>query len=133
MVQHSDSDFDKALRLASSLSEILESEFDALRRSDLDTFEALQTDKLTILQDLASTEVVTAISETSLSAASTQFDLLNDSLNNCKIKFQRNDLLINKKIESVKAALNTLRHGSNSQPLELYDKLGIIKNDRGIR
>jgi len=119
-------DAEKALRLASTLETILDREFDVLKSSNLDEFESLQPEKLTILQDLTHTHAVSCFDiNDSRHSYKSMADLV-EVMESCKNKFQRNDLLINKKIETVKSALNTLRNGSDNRPLELYDKLGML-------
>ena len=119
-------DAEKALRLASTLEAILDKEFDVLKDSDLDQFESLQPEKLTILQDLTHTQAVSAFYDNDFHHSHKSMADLIEVMESCKNKFQRNDLLINKKIETVKSALNTLRNGSDNRPLELYDKLGML-------
>lgn len=119
-------DVEKAMRLALTLETILEREFDVLKHSDLDQFESLQPEKLTILQDLTHTQAVSSFYDTDSHRSLKGMADLIEVMESCKNKFQRNDLLINKKIETVKSALNTLRNGADNRPLELYDKLGML-------
>lgn len=119
-------DVEKAMRLALTLETILEREFDVLKHSDLDQFESLQPEKLTILQDLTHTQAVSSFYDTDSHQSLKGMADLIEVMESCKNKFQRNDLLINKKIETVKSALNTLRNGADNRPLELYDKLGML-------
>lgn len=121
-------DLERAARLARTLDELLDSEFAALRSSDIDSFERLQNEKITIIQDLSNTEALVSLGESVETQQDTGLDVLLDALSKCKEKFQRNELLINKKIEAIKGALHTLRNTSSIQSVELYNKLGKLKS-----
>lgn len=121
-------DLEKAGRLARTLDELLDSEFAALRSSDIDSFERLQTEKVNIIQDLSNTEALVSLGKSAETHQDTGLDVLIDALGTCKEKFQRNELLINKKIEAIKGALHTLRSTSSTQSVELYNKLGKLKS-----
>lgn len=117
-------DLEKATRFARTLDELLDSEFAALRSSDIDSFERLQNEKIAIIQDLSNTEALVSLGKSVETHQDTGLDVLIDALSTCKEKFQRNELLINKKIEVIKGALHTLRNTSSIQSVELYNKLG---------
>ena len=121
-------DLEKAVRLAHTLDELLDSEFAALRSSDIDSFEQLQNEKIITIRDLSNTKALVSIGGSVETHQDTGLDVLLVALSKCKNKFQRNELLINKKIEAIKGALHTLRNTSSLQSVELYDKLGKLKS-----
>ena len=118
-----------AKNLATTLEEVLDAEFDALKSSDMQSFEKIQKEKELIIQDLNQLDLPAKL-ETTGAHPNLALDQTLEILLHCKQKFQRNELLVQKKLESVKSALHVLKTGSSQQPLELYTKLGTLKSQK---
>jgi flagellar biosynthesis/type III secretory pathway chaperone len=123
-------DLQKARRLASSLKSVLDAEFEALKNSDTDKFESLQADKLNLLEDLSHTEAIALLETEDWRLAHQELNELADEMNLCRDKFHRNEILVRSKLDSIKAALNTLRGSSDASSVELYNKLGMLGKRR---
>jgi hypothetical protein len=53
----------------------------------------------------------------------------------CKESHRRNEILVTRRLDSIKSALNTLTGQNKEEELEMYDRLGKIsqkKNSKGI-
>jgi flagellar biosynthesis/type III secretory pathway chaperone len=118
------------------LESILTDEFEAIKLQKLDAFEALQQEKVILLNQLATSGAVQDPTQ------QTDPNLLNELANNplwgeiteglerCKKAHQRNELLIAKQLEAIKGALSTLQDQDPAGTLELYTKLGRVKSSR---
>tara|TARA_B100000963_G_scaffold360481_1_gene391526 strand:- start:4824 stop:5222 length:399 start_codon:yes stop_codon:yes gene_type:complete len=121
-----------AIRFANELHKLLEREFEALRLQDLSEIESIQEKKLPILEYLSSDSVTANLSETS---GETEWESFKSIINECKNAHRRNEILVNRRIESIKGALTTVTGQNKDDELEMYDKLGKLsqkKNSKGI-
>jgi flagellar biosynthesis/type III secretory pathway chaperone len=115
------------------LDSLLTEEFEALKNQNLEFFEALQAEKIKILEVLAGFDFIGE----KLDQAATQ-ELLNNPIWNeitnllerCKRSHQRNELLISKQLDSIRGALSALQDQDPSATLELYTKLGKTRATR---
>ena len=94
----------RAMPMAGELAQILEMEFEALQKQDLDRFEQLQGRKTDLLADLAglcpAAEVLQQDPDwQGLLAAMTQ----------CRDLHRRNAMLIERKLEAIRGTLQSLR------------------------
>ena len=123
----------QALASVRRLDSLLTEEFEALKTQQLDIFESLQSEKVEILEALGKLE----ITEENLDRETFQ-QLVNDPtwnqitsmLERCKRSHQRNELLISKRLDSIKSALSALQNQDPSATLELYTKLGKTRSTR---
>jgi len=123
----------QALASVRRLDSLLTEEFEALKTQQLDIFESLQPEKVEILKALGKLE----ITEENLDRETFQ-QLVNDPtwnqitsmLERCKRSHQRNELLISKRLDSIKSALSALQNQDPSATLELYTKLGKTRSTR---
>jgi flagellar biosynthesis/type III secretory pathway chaperone len=123
----------QALASVRRLDSLLTEEFEALKTQQLDIFESLQPEKVEILEALGKLE----ITEENLDRETFQ-QLVNDPtwnqitsmLERCKRSHQRNELLISKRLDSIKSALSALQNQDPSATLELYTKLGKTRSTR---
>ena len=118
----------------SRLLEILEAEFTLLQTDNLDGFETLQAEKQSIVEALSAK---LASGETGDQADSLGADSFGDSsvesmLADCRDHHIRNGILLEKKIEVNKHALNILRSSRHSEEVETYDKLGKVRNPKSV-
>ena len=119
----------------STLKLILIEEFDALKVQDLSAFEALQSRKADILALLTDEEVIAQLGNYSSpsSTSDSQSDGWNrviSVLEDCKELHLRNQILIDRKLESIRGALLTLQSSDRFNDVEIYDRLGKIKGRR---
>lgn len=123
----------ETLNSVKRLDSLLTEEFEALKNQNLEFFETLQAEKLTILEVLAGLDFIGV----KLDQATTQ-QLLNNPIWNeitsllerCKRSHQRNELLISKQLDSIRGALSALQDQDPSATLELYTKLGKTRATR---
>ena len=97
----------------SRLLEILEAEFTLLQTDNLDGFE-------------------TGDQADSLGADSFGDSSVESMLADCRDHHIRNGILLEKKIEVNKNALNILRSSRHSEEVETYDKLGKVRNPKSV-
>ena len=112
---------ERALLVADQLVQLLALEFEALKSQDLDRFETLQAGKNDLLADLAglcpSAEDLQNLPE---------WDTLRESLIECRDMHRRNAVLIERKLDTIRGALHSLRAGDSGSPVEVYDRLGQV-------
>jgi flagellar biosynthesis/type III secretory pathway chaperone len=112
---------ERALFVADQLVQLLALEFEALKSQDLDRFESLQAGKNDLLAELAglcpSAEDLQNLSE---------WDALRESLIECRDMHRRNAVLIERKLDTIRGALHSLRAGDSGSPVEIYDRLGQV-------
>jgi len=117
----------------SRLLEILEAEFKLLQTDNLDGFETLQAEKQVIVEALSEKLTPTDIND-DYNVADDDSDDSNvkSMLAMCRDYHLRNGILLEKKIEVNKNALNILRSSRHSDEVETYDKLGKIRNPKSV-
>jgi flagellar biosynthesis/type III secretory pathway chaperone len=112
---------DRALFVSDQLVQLLALEFEALKSQDLDRFESLQAGKNDLLAELAalcpSAEDLQNLPE---------WDALRESLIECRDMHRRNAVLIERKLDTIRGALHSLRAGDSGSPVEVYDRLGQV-------
>ena len=112
---------ERALSVADQLVQLLDLEFEALKCQDLDRFESLQAGKNDLLAELAglcpSAEDLQNLPE---------WDTLRESLVECRDLHRRNAVLIERKLDTIRGALHSLRAGDSGSPVEVYDRLGQV-------
>ena len=117
----------------SRLLEILEAEFKLLQTDNLDGFETLQAEKQVIVEVLSEKLTPTDIND-DYNVADDDSDDSNvkSMLAMCRDYHLRNGILLEKKIEVNKNALNILRSSRHSDEVETYDKLGKVRNPKSV-
>ena len=117
----------------SRLLEILEAEFKLLETDNLDGFETLQAEKQVIVETLSEKLTPTDIND-DYNVADDDSDDSNvkSMLAMCRDYHLRNGILLEKKIEVNKNALNILRSSRHSDEVETYDKLGKVRNPKSV-
>jgi len=117
----------------SKLLEILEAEFKLLQTDNLDGFETLQAEKQVIVEALSGKLTPTDIND-DYNVADDDSDDSNvkSMLAMCRDYHLRNGILLEKKIEVNKNALNILRSSRHSDEVETYDKLGKVRNPKSV-
>ena len=123
---------DNAIRFANELHRLLESEFEALKSQKLSEIESIQEKKIPILEYLNADSIKDGLKETSGEA---DWESFKSIISECKSAHRRNEILVNRRIESIKSALTALTGENKDDELEMYDKLGKLaqkKNSKGI-
>ena len=112
---------ERALFVSDQLVQLLALEFEALKSQDLDRFESLQPGKNDLLSELSalcpSPEDLQNLPE---------WDALRESLIQCRDMHRRNAVLIERKLDTIRGALHSLRAGDSGSPVEVYDRLGQV-------
>ena len=111
----------RAQALVVQLTQMLELEFDALRVQNLDEFERLQP----IKNDLLANLTAIAPSKETLEADA-QWNGWLESIAQCRDMHRRNAVLMERKLESIRGALESLRLPGASSGVEIYDRLGHV-------
>jgi flagellar biosynthesis/type III secretory pathway chaperone len=106
---------------AARLSELLAQEFELLKSRDMAGFEALQDERIELLQRLASV----AEWATAQNPVPKLWQDLQPSLQQCKQDHLRNIQLLQRQLQAVKGALQALQ-GESSATVDLYDRLGQV-------
>jgi|TARA_B110000503_G_scaffold135376_1_gene215873 flagellar biosynthesis/type III secretory pathway chaperone len=125
----------QAAHKAQALKLVLNSEFDALKQQDLNTFETLQAQKLEILHFLASDELLEKVKshtddQDKAAATVAIWDQVVALMNECRNLHRRNEILINHKLETIRGALQTIQSPDPLNSIEIYDRLGKMRPNR---
>ena len=124
--------FRDGLRKGNALAALLEEELALLTAGDLDSFEALQSRKAEILESLSAL-VPTLSGEVPIEEGPdvdtiiALIDEIKEVLATCRDAHLKNAILIDRKIEATRSALEVLRSSRSVDTGETYDKLGRIR------
>jgi len=110
---------ERVLTLTAQLAQLLALEFDALKSQDLDRFESLQPGKNDLLQEL--TEKCPPAQDLQ---DLPEWETLREMLIECRDLHRRNAILIERKLDTIRGTLNSLRVGDAGSTVEVYDRLG---------
>ena len=106
---------------AARLAELLALEFEVLKARDMVGFEALQEERILLLERLAQVaQWVAGLDSVPVVWQNLQSDLLQ-----CKQDHLRNIQLLQRQLQAVKGALQALQ-GESSATVDLYDRLGQV-------
>jgi len=112
---------ERALSVCAQLIQMLALEFDALKSQDLDRFESLQPGKNDLLAEL--TQICPPAEDLQKMP---EWDALREILIECRDLHRRNAVLIERKLDTIRGALHSLRVGDSGSPVEVYDRLGQV-------
>jgi flagellar biosynthesis/type III secretory pathway chaperone len=118
----------QALALANTLQEMLEQEFEHLKAQNLDAFEATQSTKNALLQELARLAGIQG--PESADALGAEWDGFKDHMAHCRDLHRRNEVLIGRKIDAIRGALQSLQVQDPTSSVEIYDRLGRVSRVR---
>ena len=118
----------QAEALAVSLAQILEQEFEHLKAQNLDAFEAGQASKNELLQSL--TQLAGITGPDSADALGPEWDDFKDHMAHCRDLHRRNEVMISRKIDAIRGALQSLQVEDPSSSVEIYDRLGKVSRSR---
>ena len=118
---------ERVLTLTVQLAQLLALEFETLKSQDLDRFESLQPGKNDLLQEL--TEKCPSAQELQ---DLPEWENLREMLLECRDLHRRNAILIERKLDTIRGTLNSLRVGDAGSTVEVYDRLGqVARFNRG--
>ncbi len=121
MTNASNSPIARAQELATQLAQILELEFQALRQQELDQFEQLQPVKTELLSEITLLAPPATLLQNEQDWQDFRVNMLV-----CRDLHRRNEVLIERKLESIRGTLQSLRIQEATSPIEVYDRLGQI-------
>ena len=108
---------------ATRLLSLIDAEFEALKKQDLPAFEALQPEKLQLLEQLG--EVAKKIEQGTLGdAGETPWPDFKDLVRRCRDGHRRNETLISRQLMTIRGALQALSGAQGPDSVEMYDRLG---------
>jgi flagellar biosynthesis/type III secretory pathway chaperone len=122
------SSLELAMELAQTLQEMLELEFEQLKVQNLDAFEASQTNKNELLQQLAQLAGING--PDSADALGPEWDAFKEHMAYCRDMHRRNEVLIGRKIDAIRGALQSLQMQDPASSVEIYDRLGRLSRGR---
>ena len=126
------------LHKTEALKELLENEFSALSKKDLPVLEEIQQKKSEILASLSNEKFLSLVEYQKTNENRSDFDeeplriwdqIITVMQNNRKLH-QRNEVLVNTKLESIRNAIKTLGTNDPQSSVEICDKLGKIKGNK---
>ena len=120
-----------ALELADALERMLEEEFEQLKQQNIEGFEATQSSKTELLRQLTSLTGVD--SPTSADKLGSEWDGFKNKILQCRDLHRRNEILIGRKIDALRGALQSLRVQDPTSSVEVYDRLGQVSRNRRTR
>ncbi len=112
---------ERTLVLARELAQVLEIEFQALQAQDLDRFEQLQAGKTDLLVEL--TRLCPAATELQTDP---DWQDVREQLAQSRDAHRRNAVLIERKLEAIRGALQSLQASGGTSTVEVYDRLGQV-------
>ncbi|HSG20775.1 MAG TPA: hypothetical protein VLA31_08410 [Burkholderiaceae bacterium] len=116
-----------SLPQAERLLALLDAEFEALKIQDLTAFESHQAEKAAILQELGS---LTLPEEGPEAQA---WEPFREVIRQCRDHHRRNQILVQRKLDAIRAALKTLQGADAASSVEVYDRMGRMSANRRSR
>lgn len=122
---------DQAQVLVDRLEVVLDDEFEALKVQNLDQFEVLLAEKNHILLELSRLTGVKQPDDADKLGA--HWNEFRSRMMACRDMHRRNEILIMRKLDAIRGALESLNVTDPTSPVEVYDRLGQIKRLRRLR
>ena len=113
------------------LVDLIDEEFNALKEQDLDAFEELLNEKNHILADL--TQLTGVRQPEDADRLGPEWTPFRTRMVTCRDMHRRNEILILRKLDAIRGALESLNVNDPTSPVEVYDRLGQIKRLRRMR
>ena len=117
--------------LVEQLADLLEREFEALKVQDLDQFEILLSGKNHLLSELSRLTGVTQLADAD--KLGSHWNDFRIRMLSCRDMHRRNEILIMRKLDAIRGALESLNVHEPASPVEVYNRLGQIKRIRRLR
>jgi flagellar biosynthesis/type III secretory pathway chaperone len=122
---------DQAQAFVDRLEVVLDDEFEALKLQNLDQFEVLLAEKNHILLELSRLTGVKQPDDADKLGA--HWNEFRARMMACRDMHRRNEILIMRKLDAIRGALESLNVTDPTSPVEVYDRLGQIKRLRRLR
>lgn len=116
-----------SLPQAERLLALLDAEFEALKIQDLAAFESHQAEKAAILQELGALNLPEEGSEAQA------WEPFREVIRQCRDHHRRNQILVQRKLDAIRAALKTLQGADAASSVEVYDRMGRMSANRRSR
>jgi flagellar biosynthesis/type III secretory pathway chaperone len=107
---------------------MLDLEFEQLKAQNLDAFEASQSSKNDLLQKLM--RLARIDSPQAADALGPEWDEFKEHMALCRDMHRRNEVLISRKIDAIRGALQSLNVFDPTSSVEIYDRLGKLSRSR---
>ena len=117
--------------LVDQLEGLLEREFEALKVQDLDQFEILLSGKNQLLAELTRLTGVNQL--TDADKLGPHWNDFRTRMLSCRDMHRRNEILIMRKLDAIRGALESMNVQNAASSVEVYDRLGQIKRIRRLR
>ena len=117
--------------LVDQLAELLDQEFEALKAQDVDQFEILLSSKNHLLSELTRITGVSQLNDADKLGA--HWNDFRARMLHCRDMHRRNEILIMRKLDAIRGALESLNVNEATSSVEVYDRLGQIKRIRRLR
>jgi flagellar biosynthesis/type III secretory pathway chaperone len=114
--------------LARELFDMLELEFEQLKAQNLDAFEASQASKNSLLQQLMQLAQISG--PESADSLNSDWNGFKEQMTVCRDMHRRNEILISRKIDAIRGALQSLQVFDPTSSVEIYDRLGKLSRTR---
>ena len=117
-----------AMTKVEELATVLEDEFSALKVQDLDRFEHLLNLKTELLQHLS--EITGVKQPEDVDKLGPQWEEFRERMLACRDLHRRNEILIVRKLDAIRGALDSLQVADPASSVEVYDRLGRVNRLR---
>ena len=117
-----------AMAKVDELASVLEDEFAALKVQDLDRFEHLLSLKTELLQSLS--EITGVKQPEDADKLGPQWEEFRERMLACRDLHRRNEILIVRKLDAIRGALDSLQVTDPASSVEVYDRLGRVNRLR---
>lgn len=108
---------------ATRLLTLIDAEFEALKKQDLTVFEAIQPEKVQLLDQLG--DVAQRIEQGTLGdGAQEEWADFKELVRRCRDGHRRNETLISRQLMTIRSALQALSGAHGPDSVEMYDRLG---------
>lgn len=121
----------QALAQVDLLEQLLEQEFDALKVQDLDRFEQLLERKTELLSGLS--ELTGVRQPEDADRLGEDWNAFRQRMMACRDLHQRNEILIIRKLDAIRGAIDSLQVTDPASSVEVYDRLGRVDRLRRRR
>jgi len=122
---------DQAMVRVQTLEGLLEEEFLALKDQDLDQFEVLLSQKNELLNEL--TQITGVAKPEDADNLGDEWEGFRTRMLACRELHRRNEILILRKLDAIRGALDSLQLGGSGSSVETYDRLGKVRRGRQMR
>lgn len=117
-----------ALERVETLTSVLEEEFEALKVQDLNRFEQLLDLKTTLLQELS--DITGVRQPEDADKLGSEWSEFRSRMLSCRDMHRRNEILIVRKLDAIRGALDSLQISDPASSVDVYDRLGRVNRMR---